>query len=145
VSLCTAITVTVAVDVTEPVELVATSEYVVVAVGETICDPLAATAAPFSVIVVAFEVDHESVDDWPLLMLAGFAFSMAVGIGGGGAVTVTVAVAVLEPAELVATSEYDAVAVGETICDPLAATAAPFSVIVVAFEVDHESVDDWPL
>src|SRR6267378_2556580 len=140
-----AATVTVAVAVVEPAELVATSEYVVVAVGETICDPLPATAAPFSVIVVAFEVDHESVDDWPLLMLVGFAFSMAVGIGGGGAVTVTVAVAVVEPAELVATSEYVAVAVGETVCDPLAATAAPFKVIVVAFEVDHESVDDWPL
>jgi len=56
-----------------------------------------------------------------------------------------VAVAVLEPAELVATSEYVAVAVGERVCDPLAATAAPFSVIVVASVVDHESVDDWPL
>jgi len=145
VSLAIAITVTVTVDVTEPVALVATSEYVVVAVGETIRDPLAATAAPSSVIVVAFEVAHESVDDWPLLMLVGFAFSMAVGIGGGGAVTVTVAVADVEPVELVATSEYVAVAVGETICDPLPATAAPFSVIVVAFVVDHESVDDWPL
>jgi hypothetical protein len=78
-------------------------------------------------------------------MLVGFAFSMAIGIGGGGAVTVTVAVAVREPVELVATREYVAVDAGETLCDPLAATAAPFSVIVVASEVDHESIDDWPL
>ena len=135
---------TVAVAVVEPAELVATSEYVAVAVGETVCDPLAATAAPFSVIVVAFEVDHESVEDWPLLMLVGFAFSVAVGIGVG-AVTVTFAVAVVEPAELVATSEYVVVAVGDILCDPVAATEAPFSVIVVASVVDHESVDDWPL
>jgi hypothetical protein len=49
-------------------------------------------------------------------MLAGFAVSVAVGfgVGGGAAVTVTVAVAVVDPAELVATSEYVAVAVGET-------------------------------
>jgi hypothetical protein len=137
-----AITVTDTVEVTDPALLLATSVYVVVVVGETTRDPLAATAAPSSVIVVAFEVAHESVDDWPLLMLVGFAFSVAVGIG---VVTVTVAVAVVEPAELVATSEYVAVAVGETVCDPLVATAAPFSVTVVAFEVVHESVDDWPL
>jgi len=74
--------------------------------------------------------------------------SDAVGIGGGGggggAVTVTVAVAVVEPAELVATSEYDASEVGETLCDPLAATDAPFNVTLVASAVVHESVDDWP-
>jgi hypothetical protein len=70
---------------------------------------------------------------------------MAIGIGGGAAVTVTVAVAVVEPAELVATSEYVAVAVGETLCDPSAATDAPFNVTLVASEVVHESIDDWPL
>jgi hypothetical protein len=61
-----ATTVTVVVEVTEPVALVATSEYVVVLVGETTRDPLAATAAPSSVTVAAFDVAHESVDDWPL-------------------------------------------------------------------------------
>jgi len=66
VSLGIATTVTVAVDVTDPVALVATSEYVVVAVGETLCDPLAATDAPFNVTLVASEVVHESIDDWPL-------------------------------------------------------------------------------
>ena len=79
-------------------------------------------------------------------MLAGFAVSVAVGFGvGAGAVTVTVAVAVVEPAELVATSEYVVVAVGETLCDPLAAADAPFNVTLVASEVVHESIDDWPL
>ena len=75
-------------------------------------------------------------------MLAGFAFSIAVGIG---AVAVTVAVAVVEPDELVATSEYVAVAVGETLCDPLAATDAPSKVTVAASVVVHESIDDWPV
>ena len=75
-------------------------------------------------------------------MLAGFAFSIAVGIG---AVTVTVAVAVVEPDELVATSEYIAVADGETLCDPLAATAVPFSVTLAASVVVHDNVDDWPV
>jgi len=75
-------------------------------------------------------------------MLAGFALIDAVGIG---TVTVTVAVAVVEPAELVATSEYVAVAPGDTLCDPLAATDAPFKVTLVASVVVHESVDDWPV
>jgi hypothetical protein len=66
VSLVTAATLTVAVDVTEPVEMVATSEYVVVLVGETTRDPLAETVPPFSVTDAAFDVDQESVDDWPL-------------------------------------------------------------------------------
>jgi len=70
--------------------------------------------------------------------------SLGIG-GGGGAVTVTVAVDVTDPVALVATSEYVVVLVGETIRDPFAATAAPFSVTLAAFEVVHESVDDWPL
>jgi len=74
-------------------------------------------------------------------MLAGFALSIAVGIGGG-AVTVTVAVAFREPAEFVATSVYVAVDVGDTLCEPLAATVAPFNVTVVAFVVVHDSIDD---
>jgi hypothetical protein len=99
--------VTVAVFVVEPAEFVATSEYVVVAVGDILCDPFAATAAPFSVTVVAFEVVHVSVDDPPLVMLVGFALSVAFGIVGVGVgvVTVTVAVSVIEPAEFVAASE----------------------------------------
>src|SRR2546425_6670875 len=70
---------------------------------------------------------------------------MAVGIGAGAAVTVTVAVAVVEPAELVATSEYVVVAVGETLCDPLAATGAPFNLTLVASEGVHESIYDLAL
>ena len=77
-------------------------------------------------------------------MLVGLADSVAVGIGAGGAVTVTFALAVVEPAELVATSEYIVVVVGETVC-VVPVTAAPFSVTDVAFEVVHVSVDDWPL
>ena len=69
---------------------------------------------------------------------------MAVGIGVG-ADTLTVAVVVVDPAELVATNEYVAVAVGETLCDPLTLTDAPFKVTLVASEVVHESIDDWPV
>jgi hypothetical protein len=53
-------------------------------------------------------------------------------------------VVVVDPAELVATNEYVAVAVGETLCDPLALTDAPFKVTLVASVVVHESIDDWP-
>jgi len=75
--------------------------YVVVAVGETIRDPLALTADPFNVTVVAFELDHWSVELWPLWIDIGIALISAVGIG---AFTVTVVVSVTEPAELLATS-----------------------------------------
>ena len=84
--------------------MLATSVYVVVAVGETIRDPLALTADPFNVTVVAFELDHWSVEVWPLWIDIGIALISAVGIGAGGAVTVTVVVSVTEPAELLATS-----------------------------------------
>jgi len=46
--------------------VLATSVYVVVAVGITVRDPLAFTADPLSMIVVAFELDHCSVALWPL-------------------------------------------------------------------------------
>jgi hypothetical protein len=36
-------------------------------------------------------------------------------------------------------------AVGETLCDPFAETAAPFNVTLVASAVVHDSIDDWPL
>jgi len=101
-----AVTVTVAADWTLPLALLATSVYVVVAVGDTTRDPLALTGDPSSVIVVAFDEAHCSVVLMPLWIVAGIALSRAVGMGtgGGGAVTVTVAVLVTEPAELVATS-----------------------------------------
>ena len=60
-----AVTVTFAVAVTEPVALVATSEYIVVVVGDTVCE-LPLTAAPLSLTVVAFDVVHESVAELPL-------------------------------------------------------------------------------
>jgi hypothetical protein len=83
--------------------LLATSVYVVVAVGETIRDPLALTADPFSVTLVAFELDHCSVELWPLWIDIGIALISAVGIGNGAGFTVTVVVSVTEPAELLAT------------------------------------------
>ena len=102
------VTVTVVLAVAEPVALVATSLYVVVAVGEYACDPLRATGLPFIVTESAFVVTHVNVVCCPLSMLAGDAVKVAVGIGVGGGgvgvVTVTVAVAVVEPAALVATS-----------------------------------------
>ena len=62
-----AVTVTVTADWADPVELLATSVYVVVAVGVTVRDPLAVgRAEPFSVYDVASDVDHVSVTDCPL-------------------------------------------------------------------------------
>ena len=62
----------------------------------------------------------------------------------GAATTVTVAIELADPVALVATSVYVAVLAGETICDPFAATALPFSVTDAAFDVDHESIEDCP-
>jgi hypothetical protein len=144
-----AFTVTVAVAVADtPDALVATSVYVVVALGEYDCDPLSATGAPFMVTDVAFVVLHVSVDDCPLVIDVGLADNVAVGAGSvvGAPDTVTVAVAVAEtPAALRATNVYVVVVVGEYACDPLSATEAPFIVTDVAFVVLHVSVDDCPL
>lgn len=97
-----AVTVTVAVLVTLPPAPLAINVYVVVAGGETLCDPLAATVVPSRVTLVAFDVVHDSVAELPLTIDEGDAISDAVGIGGGGAaVTVTLAVLVtLPPAPL---------------------------------------------
>ena len=80
-------------------------------------------------------------------MVVGFAASDAVGIGtvGGAALTVTVAVFVVDPAALVATSVYDVVAAGESVCVPSSETAFPFKVTDVASVVFQTSVEDWPL
>jgi hypothetical protein len=73
---------------------------VVVAVGETTCDPLTATAAPFKVALVAFVEDQASVELAPDVIELGFAVMVAVGAPD---VTVTVADDVaVAPVELVA-------------------------------------------
>ena len=56
--------------------------------GETTCDPLTATAAPFRVALVAFVEDQVSVELPPDAIEVGFAVSVAVGAAG---VTVTLA------------------------------------------------------
>jgi hypothetical protein len=140
-----AATVTVTADWTEPVELLATRVYVVVTIGETVRDPFALTADPLRVTVVAFMVDHCSVELCPLIIEVGIALISAVGIGAGGAVTVTVAIAETEPAELVATSVYVVVTVGEYVPDPFNATALPLIVADVAFVVVQFNVTDWLL
>jgi len=62
--------------------------------GVTLLDPLAETAAPSNVTVVAFDVVHVNIDDCPLVIDIGAAVRFAVGIAaGGGAVVDTVTVA----------------------------------------------------
>jgi len=63
---------------------------VVVAVGETVCEPLRATAAPFRVALAALVDVQVSVELPPDVMEVGLAVIPAVGAGG---VTVTVACA----------------------------------------------------
>ena len=82
-------------------------------------------------------------------MLVAVAVSSAVGIGGAGggvgAFTVTTAVAVADPAELLATSVYVVVTVGEYDFEPLrVASATPFIVTDVASVVFHVSIVDPP-
>jgi hypothetical protein len=52
---------------------------VVVAVGETTCDPLTGTAAPFKVALVALVEDQVSVELLPEAIEVGFALMAAVG------------------------------------------------------------------
>jgi hypothetical protein len=61
-----ALTVTVAVFVTEPTALVATSVYVVVDVGESVCVPSSETAFPSKVTEVASVLFQAKTEDWPL-------------------------------------------------------------------------------
>ena len=74
------------------------------AVGLTDVVPDAATVPMLWSIetVVAFVLDHVSVDAAPDVIEVGEALIVTVGSGGGGVVTVTVAVAVTEPAAFVA-------------------------------------------
>jgi len=139
--------VTVTADSTDPLALLATSVYVVVAVGEIVRDPFALTGDPSRVIVTAFDVDHCSCVLWPLWIEVPIAMSSAVGIGAGGggvAVTVMIDVSVAEPAGLVATSVYVVETVGEYVRDPFKATATPFIVTDTASVVIQFNVIDWP-
>ena len=62
-----------------PDELVAMNAYVVVEVGDTVCDPLTATDAPFSVALTALVDVHVRVELPPDAIDVGFAVSPAVG------------------------------------------------------------------
>ena len=72
-----------------PAEFFAMKVYVVVAVGETVCDPLTATAAPFRVALTALVDVQVSVELPPEAIEVGFALIAAVG-GLLPPVTVTV-------------------------------------------------------
>jgi hypothetical protein len=62
-----------------PGEPVATKLYVVVAVGETVCDPLTVTDAPFRVALTALVNVQISVELPPGAIAVGFALIPAVG------------------------------------------------------------------
>ena len=121
----------------------ATSVYVVVALGLTGSDPLAATDAPSIVTVVAFCVVHVRVLPVPpTTTLVGVAVNEAV--GGKSTLTVAAACAGVVPLAPVATNVYVVVCVGVTVCDPFGLTAAPFNVTDVAFCVVHVNVAGCP-
>jgi hypothetical protein len=108
---------------------------VVVAVGETACDPFTATDAPFKVALTALVDVHVSVELPPVVMVAGLAEIPAV---GPLEPTVTVVWEVeVAPDELFATKVYVVVEVGVTVFDPLTATAAPFNVALTALVDVH--------
>jgi hypothetical protein len=72
-----------------------------VAVGDTTCDPLTATEAPFSRALVAFVEDQVRVELPPGAIVVGLALMEAVGFPPEPTVTVAVEVAVA-PEELLA-------------------------------------------
>jgi len=126
-------------EVVVPEEPVATKVYVVVVVGETLCDPLTATVAPLRVALTALVDVHVSVELPPDAIEVGLALIPAV---GPLEPTVTVACAVaVTPDELLAMKVYVVVAVGETLCDPLTATVAPLRVALAALVDVHVSVE----
>lgn len=110
--------------------------------GETVCDPLTGTAAPFKVALAAFVDVQVSVELLPEGIELGLAVIPAVG-AAGSIVTVAWEVAVA-PDALVAIKVYVVVAVGETVCDPLTGTDAPFKVALAAFVEVHVSVELLP-
>src|SRR5260370_9454083 len=63
-----------------PDALVAVKRYVVVAVGETTCDPFTGTGVPFRFPLTAFVDVHVSVELPPDAMEVGFAVIPAVGV-----------------------------------------------------------------
>jgi hypothetical protein len=86
-------------------------------------------------------VVHVSVELPPDAMAVGFSVSPAEG-GPPLEFTVTVAWAeAVAPAAFLAINVYVVVAVGETVCDPLTVTVAPFSVALTAFVDVQVSVE----
>jgi hypothetical protein len=124
-----------------PVEAVATKVYVVVAVGETVCDPLTATAAPFRVALTALVEVHVSVELPPGAIEVGFAAIPAVG-GLLPPVTVTVtSPQSVAPDALRPVMRYVVGAVGETTNDPFNATVVPFKSALTQLDVFHVNVE----
>jgi hypothetical protein len=111
----------------------------VVAVGETTCDPLTATEAPFRVALAAFVDVQVSVELPPEEIEVGLAVMDAV---GAEPVTVTLtcpqSVAPVEPWPVI---RYVVVAVGDTVCEPFKATVVPFRSALTAFWVVQVSVE----
>ena len=124
-----------------PDEPVAMKVYVVVAVGETVWEPLTGTDAPFRVALTALVDVQVSVELPPVTIDAGFALIAAVG-APLPPVTVTVAwPQSVAPAELRHVMRYVVVAVGETTCDPFNATIVPFKSALTQLNVVHVSVE----
>ena len=99
---------------------------------------------------VALIVVHESVDEEPLLTVAGLAERVQTGAGGGGvAVTTIVAVHVTEPPAPVAVPVYVVVAVGDTGFEPDATgVTAPMPWLIendAALDVVQESKEEFPV
>jgi hypothetical protein len=114
---------------------------VVVDVGETTCDPLTATVAPFRVALTALVEVHVSVELPPGAIEVGLAVIPAVG-GLLPPVTVTVTwPQSVAPDELRQVMRYVVVAVGETTSDPFNATVVPFKSALTQLDVLHVNVE----
>lgn len=99
-----------------------------------------ATVAPLSFALTALLDVQVSVELPPEVMEVGFATTLAVGELPDPTVTAVCAEADV-PAELVATNVYTVVVVGDTVCDPLTATAAPLRVALTALVVVQVRVE----
>ena len=133
---------------TEVTELIAVKVYVAVWLGVTIAGlvPLPTIVLPcFKVTVVALDVFQESVDDCPLVIVAGVAINELITGACGCGFTVTVTEPVTDsPVDEEAVRTYVEVWVGETTTDvPLLAILVEpsFRTILLALVVVQEIVE----
>ena len=120
------------------------SVYVIVCVGETACDPFAATAFPFSVTALAPCVPHVSVADAPAETVVGFAANTAFFATGAGCTVIDAVKSFSLPSGRTTCSVYVVSSVGVTTWVECRSICSPNQKKLLAPSTSHLSVADCP-